>query len=141
MFSRLQLWLCAVGTCGLLVTFDARIFAVDSGDAGAYLDQVVSRIMAVWRLPEKLDGRKVIVRMHLERSGRVSDVRVEKSSGDKKFDDSAIEAVRTASPFRSVPESAKIIAGDLYMVLDPTLPDSRVGKTMENSKTTPSSAR
>jgi len=122
MFSRLQLWLCAVGTCGLLVTFDARIFAVDSGDAGAYLDQVVSRIMAVWRLPEKLDGRKVIVRMHLERSGRVSDVRVEKSSGDKKFDDSAIEAVRTASPFRSVPESAKIIAGDLYMVLDPTLP-------------------
>jgi len=122
MFSRLQLWLCAAGTCGLLVTFDARIFAVDSGDAGAYLDQVVSRIMAVWRLPEKLDGRKVIVRMHLERSGRVSDVRVEKSSGDKKFDDSAIEAVRTASPFRSVPESAKIIAGDLYMVLDPTLP-------------------
>ena len=106
----------------MLVTFDARIFAVDSDDAGAYLDQVVSRIMAVWRLPEKLDGRKVIVRMHLERSGRVSDVRVEKSSGDKKFDDSAIEAVRTASPFRSVPESAKIIAGDLYMVLDPTLP-------------------
>ena len=106
----------------MLVTFDARIFAVDSGDAGAYLDQVVSRIMAVWRLPEKLDGRKVIIHIHLERSGRVSNLRVEKSSGDKKFDDSAIEAVRTASPFRSVPESAKIIAGDLYMVLDPTLP-------------------
>ena len=144
MFSRLQLWLCALATCGLLVAFDARIFAVDAGDAQAYLDRVESRIMAVWRLPEKLDGRKVILRMHLERSGRVSNVRVEKSSGDKKFDNSAIEAVRTASPFPSVPESAKLVVGDLHMVLDPTLPDSRVGKTMKkatNSKTTPSLPR
>jgi periplasmic protein TonB len=133
MFSRRQLWLCTLVTCGLLITFDAKIFAVDAGDAGAYLDQVESRIMAVWKLPEKLDGKKVIVRMRLERSGRVSNVRVEKSSGDKKFDASAIEAVRRAMPFPPVPESAKVIVGDLHMVLDPTVPDQRVGKTTENA--------
>jgi TonB family protein len=144
MFCRLQLWLCLVATCGLLVTFDARIFAVDAGDAGAYLDRVERRILAVWRLPEKLNGRKVILRMHLERSGHVSNVRVEKSSGDKKFDDSAIEAVRTASPFPPVPESARIVVGDLHMVLDPTRPDQPVGKTTENatkSKPTPPVSR
>ena len=142
MFSRHQL--CALATCGLLITFDARTFAGDAGDAGAYLDQVESRIMAVWRLPENLDGRKVILRMRLERSGRVSNVRVERSSGDKKFDASAIEAVRRAIPFPPVPDSAKVIVGDLHMVLDPIVPDSRAGKRTEkstNSKTSPASTR
>jgi len=144
MFSRHQLWLCALVTCGLLITFDAKILAVDAGEAGAYLDQVESRIMAVWKLPENLDGKKVIVRMRLERSGRVSNVRLEKSSGDKKFDASAVEAVRRAIPFPPVPESAKVIVGDLHMVLDPTVPDRNVGKTTENaikSKPTPSVPR
>jgi len=121
-----------------------REIDLDAGDAGAYLDRVERRILAVWRLPEKLNGRKVILRMHLERSGRVSNVRVEKSSGDKKFDDSAIEAVRTASPFPPVPESARIVVGDLHMVLDPTRPDQPVGKTTENatkSKPTPPVSR
>ena len=121
MFSRLQLWVCALAICGRLVTSDARIFALDAGDVGAYLDQVESRIMAVWQLPKKVDGRNVIMRMHLERSGRVSNVRVEESSGDKEFDDSAVEAVRRAIPFPPVPESAEVIVGDLHMVLDPTL--------------------
>ena len=121
MFSRLQLWLCAVGTCGLLITFDARSVPVDAEGAGAYLDQVESRVMAVWQLPKKVDGRNVIMRMHLEHSGRVSNVQVEESSGDKEFDDSAVEAVRRAIPFPPVPESAEVIVGDLHMVLDPTL--------------------
>jgi TonB family protein len=137
--SRLQLSFCALATCGLLVTIDARIiFAVDAGDSAAYLDRVERRVTAVWVLPEKLDGRKVILRMHLERSGRVSKVRVEKSSGDKKFDDSAVEAVRTASPFPPVPESAqKFIVGDLHMVLDPTLSE-RTTKNAVKSKANPS---
>jgi TonB family protein len=77
--------------------------------------------MAVWKLPKKVDGRNVIIRMHLERSGRVSNVRVEESSGDKEFDDSAVDAVRRAIPFPPVPEHAQPIVGDLHMVLDPTL--------------------
>ncbi len=101
---------------------------MDSGDAGAYLDQVVSRIMAVWRLPEKLDGRKVIVRMHLERSGRVSDVRVEKSSGDRAHFGLCLSLRKS------------LLAISTWFSIRPC-PDSRVGKTMENSKTTPSSAR
>lgn len=106
-----------------LLAFVAAIAApAASDDASKYLDQVERRIMAVWRLPEKSDGRKVGLRMNLERSGRISDVRVETSSGDEKFDASAVEAVRRASPFAPVPEAAKHMVGDLRMILDPTLP-------------------
>ncbi|MDP2606523.1 MAG: TonB family protein [Deltaproteobacteria bacterium] len=87
-------------------------------DAAVYLDQVERRIMAVWKLPPNANGFKVVLRMRLERSGHVSDVRVEKSSGDKPFDASAVAAVRRASPFLPVPDSAKSsLLGDLCMVL------------------------
>ena len=141
MFWRFQKWLYALATCGVLAVLAAPTFAVDAGDAKAYLDQVESRVMAVWRLPQKLDRRKVILRMHLDRSGHVSNVRVEKSSGDKKFDRSAVEAVRTASPFPPVPESAKLVVGDLHMVLDPTLSERDVGNAASKSKSNSFSSR
>jgi len=79
--------------------------------------------MAAWRLPTNANGLKVVIHLRLERSGRVSDVRVEKSSGDKQFDTSAVQAVRRASPFPPVPDAAQSsLIGDLRMVLDPTRP-------------------
>jgi len=78
--------------------------------------------MAAWKLPPNANGLTVVIRLRLERSGRVSDVRVEKSSGDTQFDASAVQAVRCASPFPPVPDSAKTLVGALRMVLDPTRP-------------------
>jgi TonB family protein len=95
--------------------------ASGADDASIYFDQVERRIMAAWELPPNANGLKVVIRLRLERSGRVSDVRVEKSSGDTKFDASAVQAVRRASPFPPVPDSAQSsLVGDLRMVLDPT---------------------
>jgi TonB family protein len=120
MHSTLRLLLYAVTYWGLLAGLvDARP-AVVASDAEIYLNQVERRIMAVWSLPANSRGVKVVLRINLEESGRVSDVRVEKSSGDEKFDASAIQAVRRASPFPPPPKSFPI--GDLRMVLDPTLP-------------------
>ena len=90
--------------------------------ASVYLDQVERNIMAAWKLPPNATGLKVGIRLRLERSGRVSDVRVEKSSGNKQFDASAVQAVRRASPFPPLPDSAKSLLGDLRMMLDPTRP-------------------
>jgi TonB family protein len=98
-------------------------------DAPAYLDQIERRIMAAWKLPLNANGLKVFIRLRLERSGRVSDVRVEKSSGDKQFDASAVQAVRRASPFPPVPKSAQSsLVGDRRMVLDPTQPPAGAGQ-------------
>lgn len=76
--------------------------------------------MAPWKLPPKSDGLRVTLRYTLARNGSVSFVRVEKSSGSATFDDSAVQAVRRASPFPPPPKSFP--TGDLRMVLDPTLP-------------------
>lgn len=66
----------------------------------------------------KEEGLKVTLRSNLARNGSVSLVRVEKTSGDASFDDSAVQAVRRASPFPPPPKSFPV--GDLRMVLDPT---------------------
>jgi TonB family protein len=92
--------------------------------------------MAAWTLPPNAKGLKVVIRLRLERSGRVSDVRVEKSSGDKQFDASAVQAVRRANPFPPVPDAAKSLVGDLRMVLDPTRP---VPEQFPGQKTRPTS--
>jgi TonB family protein len=84
------------------------------------LTKVEERIMAAWKLPPKSSGLKVTLRYTLAANGSVSSVRVEKSSGNSTFDDSAVQAVRRASPFPPPPKSFP--TGDLRMVLDPTLP-------------------
>jgi TonB family protein len=118
MLSMLRLLLCAATFWGLCAGLVDASPAVAAGDAEVYLNQVERRIMSMWSLPANSRGVKVVLRMDLEKSGRVSDVRVEKSSGDEKFDASAIQAVRRASPFPPPPKSFPI--GDLRMVLDPT---------------------
>jgi TonB family protein len=107
-------------TLVFLLVFLAAPAVVDDGPA--YVTLMEKRIMSVWRLPENSEGKKVVLFMKLDRARRVSDLRVEKSSGDETFDDSALQAVRATSPFPAVPEAIKHIAGDLRMVLEPTRP-------------------
>jgi TonB family protein len=88
--------------------------------ANTYVNQIEKRIMTVWHLPERSAGLTVGLRMNIEQSGNISDLRVIQSSGDEKFDASAIEAVRRAAPFQPVPLALKHLIGDLVIVLDPT---------------------
>ena len=76
--------------------------------------------MREWKLSPNSNGLKLTLRYVLARNGSLSFVRVEKSLGNPTFDDSAIQAVRRASPFPSPPKSFPI--GDLRMVLEPTRP-------------------
>ena len=90
--------------------------------------------MAVWKLPPRSKGLQATLRYTLAANGSVSFVRVEKSSGDQSFDDSAVQAVRRASPFPAPPKSFPI--GDLRMVLDPTSPAWReLASTLGPKKT------
>ena len=86
-----------------------------SDEEGAYLNKIEQLIIARWKLPPKSDGLKVILRYWLARSGAVSFVRVDTTSGNQSFDDSAVQAVRRASPFPPPPKSFPI--GDVRMVI------------------------
>ena len=88
--------------------------------AADYVYQMEKRIMAAWHLPKGSAGLTVALRMNFERSGRLSAVRVEQSSGNKDFDESAVEAVRRVAEFPPVPHALDHLIGDLVIVLDPT---------------------
>jgi TolA protein len=81
----------------------STIAATTDDEAAAYLGVVEKRIMAMWNLPPKSDGLTVTLRYTLVKNGSVSFVRVENSSGNQTFDDSAVQAVRRASPFPPPP--------------------------------------
>lgn len=100
------------------VSVTSAIAATADEEASAYLGQVEKLIMAAWKLPPNSDGLKVTLSYTVSKSGRASFIGVERSSGNEKFDDSAVQAVRRASPFPPPPKSFP--TGDLRMVLDPT---------------------
>ncbi len=103
-----------------LLFFLPFLAAAADDAANTYVHQMEKRIMAVWHLPQKSAGLTVVLRMNLEQSGRISEVRVEQSSGNEHFDASAVEAVRHAAPFPPVPGALRHLIGDLVIVLDPT---------------------
>ncbi|MET0501223.1 MAG: energy transducer TonB [Candidatus Binatia bacterium] len=103
-----------------LLFFLPFLTAAADDAANAYVYQMEKRIMAAWHLPKGSAGLTVALRMNFERSGRLSAVRVEQSSGNKDFDESAVEAVRRVAEFPPVPHALDHLIGDLVIVLDPT---------------------
>lgn len=111
--KRLAIWFVIWGLINAVPWSPTTVSASD--EDGAYLNKIEQRIIATWKLPPKSDGLKVILRYWLARSGAVSFVRVDKTSGDQNFDNSAVQAVRRASPFPPPPKSFPI--GDVRMVI------------------------
>jgi TonB family protein len=103
-----------------LLFFLPFLTAAADDDANSYVHQMEMRIMAAWDLPKRSAGLTVALRMNLEGSGRISAVRVEQSSGNERFDESAVEAVRRMAEFPPVPHALNHLIGDLVIVLDPT---------------------
>ena len=110
---------CTAFTAIVLSSVISKPVAADAA-ASAYLGMVERLIMVQWNALPKSKGLKVTLRFNLAGNGSVSLVRVEKGSGDASFDDSAVQAVRRASPFPPPPKSFPI--GDIRMVLEPTQP-------------------
>ncbi len=78
---------------------------VASALLGMYGNRVKEAINREWAMPETLkphglEARLIVV---VNRDGKVLDLRVEKSSGNSLFDESAVRAVRRASPLPALP--------------------------------------
>ena len=75
-----------------------------------YYAVVWSRIKGQWALPQNLLPREdinAVIHVRILRSGAVKDLSFEKRSGNRFFDDSALRAVKKASPFPPLPELIK----------------------------------
>jgi TolA protein len=51
-----------------------------------------------WYIEEENTGYEVTIRVHVRRSGEVISVKVIESNGSRAFDNSALQAIRSASP-------------------------------------------
>jgi len=72
-----------------------------------YYAAVWTRIKNQWVLPQSIMPREnigAVVHIKVFRDGSVADLGFEKRSGNRYFDDSAIKAVRKASPLPALPE-------------------------------------
>jgi colicin import membrane protein len=81
-----------------------------------YFRKLEERVRESWVLPEALvrdaGMLTVVVRIVIEKDGRVSDTRVEKGSGNAYFDESVQRAIRKASPVPIPPE--RLRGGEAY---------------------------
>jgi TonB family protein len=71
-----------------------------------YLREVQQRVSAKWVPParEAEPGNRVVVLFEIGRDGRISDPKIERSSGNFLYDQAARRAVIEASPFRELPQ-------------------------------------
>ncbi len=75
-----------------------------------YYSLIWSKVRQEWVLPEGIlhdDNLVAIIDAKILRNGKVDDVGFEKRSGNRYFDESAIKAIRKASPFPPLPEWIK----------------------------------
>jgi TonB family protein len=73
----------------------------------AYYDQIVAQMKAAWVLPDGVaagDSLLTVVGIRISPMGDIQDISLEKSSGNLYFDQSAIRAIRKASPLPPIPE-------------------------------------
>lgn len=71
----------------------------------AYYGLLRDKVQENWIYPQGLKDNRIsiIVSMKIARNGKLLDANVEKSSGNKAFDDSLLKAIRKAAPFPALP--------------------------------------
>ncbi|OQX85093.1 MAG: hypothetical protein B6D63_03055 [Candidatus Latescibacteria bacterium 4484_7] len=72
-----------------------------------YIEAVQGKVSRNWfgAVAKGGEGLQCVVYFRLQRDGRVEDVTIEKSSGSTYFDQSALRAVRSSSPFPPLPRA------------------------------------
>lgn len=72
----------------------------------AYMATVRAKIQKSWQPPEKGNACKLVVTFTISTKGPVDEVKLKESSGHQAIDDSAVAAIKNASPFAALPPAA-----------------------------------
>lgn len=91
-------------TSGAGVSFGASVSAFDADFPFAYyVEQLLSLIGANWFKPESSEGTNCVISFRVLRSGQVTDVKVDFTSGVSYYDRAAARAVYAANPLPPLP--------------------------------------
>ena len=94
------------------------IDAAKDVDFGPYMAELQRRVKRNWIPPEQGNSRRSVLRFSISRNGEVSNLRVGKSSGNPDSDAAAMDAVRRAAPFRTLPTAYKQRNIDIQFTFD-----------------------
>jgi colicin import membrane protein len=87
-----------------------RDIAESDSKMNVYYSLIWSRIKGKWTLPQGILPREnieAIIQARILKSGTVVDLSFEKRSGNRYFDESAMKAIKKASPFPPLPDSIR----------------------------------
>jgi protein TonB len=70
-----------------------------------YVDQMLAMISANWLRPSIGGQVEATIHFRIDKNGRISDVRISRSSGYNSFDLAGLRAVQQAAPFPRLPQS------------------------------------
>ncbi len=94
----------SAGAAGTSLNFGADVAGFDADfPFSYYVQQLVSLIGANWFRPDASEGALCTVSFRIQRSGQVTDVKVETSSGVSYYDRAAVRAVYAANPLPPLP--------------------------------------
>jgi TonB family protein len=95
----------------------------------AYDQQLKRRVDAVWYKPDGSEGLSTTVRFGLDRAGNLTELRIIKSSGNRAFDKSLVEAFRRAAPFSPLPQAI----AESYSGVELTFGSAKAAQTDETA--------
>ncbi len=86
-----------------------------------YINNIQAKVEKNWNPPINDESLEVVLIFTIYRNGKISDVRVENSSGNSTLDNLAIRAVKVAAPFGKLPHGYHDTKIDLTYTLIPAV--------------------
>ncbi len=79
---------------------------VSKDEMDVFMVNMKKKINQTWKIPKSLNSIRVITGFTVLKDGKIVDPSILQSSGDKNIDDSALQALKDASPLDKLPEQA-----------------------------------
>lgn len=78
----------------------------DMKDAGwaSYMKKMQHSIKANWNPPSENTNSSTVLQYRVQEDGRITNIKIGKSSGNKRMDEAAIKALNDTSPLEPLPE-------------------------------------
>ena len=87
-------------------------------DFGPYMRELQKRIKANWYPPKGNESKQVVLLFSISKDGRLSSIKVHKSSGLTAADNAAMTAVKLTAPFKPLPAGFKGQSVDIQFTFD-----------------------
>jgi len=103
-----------------------------TADFTSYLRDLQKDIRTNWSSPIFNNRKKAVVSFSIDKEGELSNLEIDKSSGDKNYDKKALEAVSQTAPFAPLPSSFNASSIDIRLTFNYSFSHNRSNLQVTN---------